>query len=160
MFDKYDQAWSKYHKKLKILPLPLISWGVFDYPNNELANFNAIQKKWINKEDYHKHIANKCVIITDSEFTIQFASKEISELTGYLNYEVIGKKTKMFQGELTSEITKKSIRRALSKHHPFKEIILNYKKDGTTYWCEIEAYPKFDINNNLVNYIAFERIAS
>ena len=66
----------------------------------------------------------------------------------------------MFQGILTSETTKNSIRNAISKKHPFKEVLLNYRKDGSTYWCEIEAYPKFDKKNNLVHFIAFERIAS
>jgi hypothetical protein len=43
---------------------------------------------------------------------------------------------------------------------PFKAVILNYNKDGSTYLCEIEAKPKFNSKGELVNYIAFERIAS
>lgn len=160
MFDKYDQAWAKYHKKLRLQPLPLLSWDIFSNPNVEISTFNSLQKDWINKEDYHHQIANKSVIITDNKLTILFATKEISELTGYHSAEIIGQTPKMFQGVLTSETTKNNIRNAISRKHPFKEVVLNYKKDGSTYLCEIEAYPKFDKKNNLVNYIAFERIAS
>lgn len=160
MFDKYDQAWAKYHKKLKLLPLPLFSWDIFSNPNVEISTFNAIQKKWINKENYHNHVANKSVIVTNSKLTILFATKQISELTGFHPSEIIGKSPKMFQGELTSETTKNKIRHAITKKHPFKEVLLNYRKDGSTYMCEIEAYPKFDKKNNLTHFIAFERIAS
>lgn len=66
----------------------------------------------------------------------------------------------MFQGNLTNEVSRSKIREAIKNKHPFKEIVINYKKDGTFYKCEIEAYPKFDADNNLVNYIAYERIAS
>lgn len=160
MFEKYDQAWAKYQKSLKLLPLPLLSWDIFSHANFEVLAFNTIQKKWLHKENYLNQISNKSIIITDSKLTIIFASKKISELTGYNQNEIIGNSPKMFQGILTSDTTKNNIRKALEKKHPFKEVMLNYKKDGTTYWCEIEAYPKFDSNNNLVNYIAFEKIAS
>lgn len=160
MFDKYDQAWAKYQKKLRILPLPLVSWDVFSTTNQEASNFNLLQKKWVNKENYQDHIANKSVVITDKNLTILFATKEISELTGYHPSEIIGKSPRMFQGVLTSESTKDNIRKAISKKHPFKEVLLNYRRDGSTYWCEIEAYPKFDKKNKLVHFIAFERIAS
>ena len=160
MFDKYDQAWAKYHKKIKLLPLPLLSWDIFSNPNLEIVTFNTIQKKWINKENYHNQIENKSVIITDSKLTILCATKQISELTGFHKSEILGNSPRMFQGVLTSETTKNSIRKAISKKHPFKEVILNYRKDGSTYMCEIEAYPKFDQKNNLTHFIAFERIAS
>ena len=160
MFDKYDKAWAKHYKKLKLLPLPLLSWDIFSNPNTEISTFNSIQKNWVNKEDFQNQIANKSVIITDSKLTILYVSKEITELTGYTTSEIIGNSPKMFQGVLTDNFTRNKIRKAVSKKHPFKEIVINYKKDGTFYKCEIEAYPKFDANNNLVNYIAFEKIAS
>jgi PAS domain S-box-containing protein len=160
MFDTYDQAWAKYHKKIKLLPLPLLSWDIFSHPNVEISIFNKLQKSWINKENYYNKISNKPVIITDNKLTILFATKEISRLTGYHSSEIIGQSPKMFQGRLTNEVSRSKIREAIRNKHPFKEIVINYKKDGTFYKCEIEAYPKFDADNNLVNYIAYEKIAS
>jgi PAS domain S-box-containing protein len=160
MFDKYDQAYAKYQKKLRLLPLPLISWNVFSQPNTEISTINSLQKNWIKKVNYTNKIANKSVIITDNKLNIVFASKQISELTGYTTSEIIGQSPRMFQGTLTDETTRNKIRNAIQNNLPFKEIVVNYKKNGTFYICEIEAYPKFDSNNNLVNYIAFERIAA
>ena len=51
------------------------------------------------------------------------------------------------------------IRRAIGKREPFKAILLNYKKNGETYFCEIEAYPKFNAEGTFLNYIAFEKVA-
>lgn len=160
MFNKYDQAWTKYHKKLRLLPLPILSWDVFSTSKIEISIFNSIQKNWVNKENYHNQIENKSVIITDNKLTILFVTKQISELTGYTTSEIIGQTPKMFQGNLSDEKSRSKIREAIKNKHPFKEIVINYKKDGTFYKCEIEAYPKFDADNNLVNYIAYERIAS
>jgi len=86
--------------------------------------------------------------------------KSIHKMNGYHPHEIIGKTPKIFQGELTSEISRTKIKNALLNQLPFKEIIVNYKKDGTTYLCEIEAFPKFNKKGELLNYIAFERIAS
>jgi len=44
MFEKYDQAWAKYQKKLRLLPLPLLTWNVFNTQELEISTFNALQK--------------------------------------------------------------------------------------------------------------------
>ena len=66
----------------------------------------------------------------------------------------------MFQGEATSKVTRQKIKTALTQLKPFKEVILNYRKNGDSYWCEIEAYPMFDKNGSFINYVALEKIAS
>jgi hypothetical protein len=66
----------------------------------------------------------------------------------------------MFQGEATSTVTKQRIKTALNDLKPFKEVVLNYRKNGDSYWCEIEAYPMFSKKGEFLNYIALERLAS
>lgn len=160
MFHRYDQAWEKYQKSLKLLPLPIESWDFYQLQPNEIKTVQAIQKSWTEKINFTKDIAHKSVIITDSSLKIIYVTPEIEKLTGYSSKEIIGNTPKMFQGDLTDTVTRNKIREAVKNQHPFKEIVINYKKDGTSYKCEIEAYPKFDANNNLVHYIAFEKIAS
>ena len=124
----------------------------------EYNNFSSIQKTWKEKEDYFKE--NDVLIVTNTHFEIVFASKNIFDMNGYFPNEVIGKSPKMFQGPLTSRVSLDSIKVAVQKQLPFTQIITNYKKDGSLYECEINAVPKFDAKGNLVNYIAFERLAS
>ncbi|WP_395046971.1 PAS domain-containing protein [Flavobacterium sp.] len=162
MLEEYDKAWAKYRKGLKTIPLPIICWDFHNIKRLELLSFDVIQKNWSEKISFLKIVNNekKEIIVTDKNFKIIFATKSIVTMTGYHSEEIIGKSPKIFQGILTSEITKTNIRQAINNKLPFKEIILNYKKDGSTYLCEIEAIPKFNKKGEFLNYIAFERIAS
>lgn len=162
MTPEYDKAIAHYHKNLKIVPVPLISWGIFYDYNGKIQLFNSIQKSWKKKENFHEIVnkSKKTIIITNTNLEIVFASKNITEMNGYQSFEIMGRLPKIFQGELTNTETTNKIRIAIKNKFPFKEILLNYKKDGSTYRCEIEAYPKFNKKGEFVNYIAIEKIAS
>ena len=162
MFQEYDKAFAKYRNSLKTIPLPIICWDFHNIKNLELSSFHIIQKNWSEKISFLKVVNNdkKDIIVTDKNLKIIFATKSILIMTGYHPEEIIGKSPKVFQGILTSDITKTNIRNAISNKLPFKEVVVNYKKDGSTYLCEIEAIPKFDKKGEFLNYIAFERLAS
>lgn len=161
MFKQYDAAWAKYQSALQILPLPLTCWEFYNLPRAEHIEFNAIQANWSQKLNYNNTRKNSdlVVLVTDANLKIQFASTNIIEMNGYNFEEVIGNSPKMFQGKETDAASRMNIRTAIANLEPFKEVILNYKKNGETYLCKIEAYPKFDKEGNFVNYIAFETAA-
>ena len=158
MTEAHANAIFKFHQKLKIINTPLICWDIFSLQQMEYNHFSSVQKKWKEKEDYFKE--NDVLIVTNTRFEIVYASKNIFEMNGYFPNEVIGNSPKMFQGPLTSAKALDNIRIAVKNQLPFAQIITNYKKDGSLYECEIKALPKFDAKGNLVNYIAFERLAS
>lgn len=162
MTEQYDKAWAKYVNSLRVVPLPLLSWDIFQNYNSEIKSYNFIQKEWKSKENFRKivQLEKREIIITNANQEIVFATTGIYEMNGWNPFEVIGKSPKIFQGELTSEISKNKIRAAIKNQLPFKEVILNYRKDESTYLCEIEGFPKFNKKGELINYIAFERIAS
>lgn len=162
MLEEYDKAWAKYQEGLKIIPVPLVSWTQFPYAAAEKVAFNAIQKNWTEKECLQDilTVLKREVIITDANFEIIFATEGVYQMNGYHPSELIGKSPRIFQGELTSQAVKDKIKRAMSQKIPFKEVLLNYKRNGATYHCEIEAFPKFNNRGTFLNYIAFERIAS
>ena len=158
MTKEYDIALAKFHQKSKIIPIPLISWDLFSLQQMEFTHFSSIQKQWKAKVNYFTE--NEVMIVTNTNFEIVFASKNIFQMNGYHSKEVIGKTPKMFQGRLTSRNTLYKIKVATSKQLSFNEVITNYKKDGSIYECEIKGVPKFNSKGILINYIAFERIAS
>jgi transcriptional regulator with PAS, ATPase and Fis domain len=162
MIEEYDIAWAKYASKLEIVPVPLLCWDIFANYNNEINSYNAIQKEWKNKVNFRKivHSEKREIIITNANHEIIFVTNGIYGMNGWNSFEVIGKSPKIFQGKLTSEKSKNNIRIAIKNHLPFKEVILNYRKDESTYLCEIEGHPKFNNKGEFTNYIAFERIAS
>ena len=158
----YDIAFAKYYSKLNILALPLTTWEFRKDYLDEAIHFHKIQANWNVKLDYLKQSQKEKmeIVITDKHFKIIFASRNISKINGYQTKDIIGKSPTMFQGEATSAVTKQRIKTALNDLKPFKEVILNYRKNGDSYWCEIEAYPMFSKKGEFLNYIAFERLAS
>lgn len=158
----YDIACAKYYNKLNILALPLTTWEFRKDYLNEAVHFHKIQVNWDAKLDFLKQSQKEKreIIITDKHFKIIFASRNFSKINGYLPQEIIGKSPSMFQGEATSKATRARIKTALINLKPFKEVILNYRKNGETYWCEIEAYPMFSKKGEFLNYIALEKFAA
>ncbi len=158
----YDIACAKYYSKLNILALPLTTWEFRKDYVNDAIQFRKIQANWSAKQDYLKQSQkeNQKIIITDINFKIIFASRNISKINGYQTREIIGKSPSMFQGEDTCAVTKQRIKTALNDLKPFKEVVLNYRKNGESYWCEIEAYPMFSKKGEFLNYIALEKLAA
>jgi len=142
MTEAYEKALVKYHSTLRIVPMPLMCWDIFASYNQELNNYNAIQSKWQIQENFNAIVyqQKRDIIVTNANQEIVFATQGIYGMNGYHPSELIGKSPKIFQGELTSAESKNKIRTAINNQLPFKDIILNYKKDGVTYLCDIEAY--------------------
>jgi PAS domain S-box-containing protein len=158
----YDNACAQYYNKLNLKCLPITSWEFRKNPFSEAILFKRIQSNWDTKQDYLKKAQkeNKELIVTDKNFKIVFVSQTISKISGYQHEEIMGKSPRMFQGKATSIDARQKIKTALTQLKPFREVILNYKKNGESYWCEIEAYPMFDKNGTFLNYVALEKIAS
>lgn len=158
----YDNACAKYYNKLKLKCLPLSTWEFRNYSFSDAILFERLQSNWNTKQDYLKQSRkeNRELIVTDKNFRIVFTSNTFSKISGYKREEIIGKSPRMFQGAGTSNDTRQKIKTALTELKPFKEVVLNYRKNGDSYWCEIEAYPMFDKNGKFLNYIALEKIAS
>jgi PAS domain S-box-containing protein len=159
---EFDQAWAKYQNELNLLSLPITNWEFLEGYSSDEVEFRKIQKNWSDNTNYMllAKKQNSEFLVTDKNFKIIYASKNIMRINGYEIKEIIGKSPSMFQGADTSEITKKNIRESIKNLKPFKEVILNYKKSGEKYYCHIEAYPKFGKNGEFLNYIAIEKIAS
>jgi PAS domain S-box-containing protein len=159
----------KYFDSLKMNILPLISWGFSSSYQTEIRNvvldFNKItslsnSKKWKNVEWNFKNILEeKVILITDNNLNIVFASHNMHKMNGYIEAEVLGKSPKMFQGIETVLQTSIEIREAIILQKPFVKKVLNYKKNGEQYYCDIEGFPVFNIKGELVNFIAFEQAA-
>jgi PAS domain S-box-containing protein len=96
-------------------------------------------------------------IVTNAQGEIEWVNDSFHKLTGYPLAEVIGKKPgDILQGAKTSKETVNSIREALAKHEPFSGEILNYSKDGRTYWLSLNINPVFDDDGKLLQFIAIE----
>jgi len=159
----------KYFRSLKWNSSPLISWGFSAAFYAEIKNIVldthkisnlALDKKWKNIDwDFKNKLEEKVILITDAKLNIVFASHNMYKMNGYVEEEVLGQSPKMFQGKETIMKTSNEIREAITLQQPFVKQVLNYKKNGELYYCNIEGFPIFNKKRELVNFIAFEQVA-
>lgn len=148
--------------------MPLLSWDIYmsHYKDKieasvklaELRQVLSFSKKFqwqndieteFNKKDY------EALIITDKNQKIIWVNNGFTEMTGYSKTFALNKTPRFLQGEATDNKTKSRIREYITKRKPFKEILHNYKKDGTLYKCEVQVIPLY--NKETTHFIAFEK---
>jgi PAS domain S-box-containing protein len=84
------------------------------------------------------------IVITDPHLPdnpIIFANEKFCRDTGYSREEIEGKNCRFLQGRETDPNTVAAIRTALRNHQPFTGEILNYRKDGTSFWNLLVVAP-------------------
>ena len=101
----------------------------------------------------------KTVLISDTDKTILYASRYFEIMTGYRREEVFGKKPDFLQGPGTDKKAVQRISHALGVPEKVVSTLVNYKKDGTPYFCNIEIFPIFNCRQQLTNFLAVEEEA-
>jgi len=99
------------------------------------------------------------VLITDPNLPgnpIVFVNPAFTRITGYLPEEAIGKSCRMLQGRDTDQQTIDRIRKAIGQRKPVTVTIRNYRKDGRTFWNELNINPVFDENRQLVHFVGVQ----
>lgn len=69
------------------------------------------------------------------------ANTGFSRLTGYSEDEVVGQSPGMLQGEDTDSDPKAHIRKAIDRRKGGSTTLINYRKNGTAYDCELTISP-------------------
>ena len=101
---------------------------------------------------------DNAVIITDSQSRIEWVNHAFTRMSGYTMAEVKGKSPGAFlRGEKTAPETVEIMRESMVAQKGFDVEILNYTKNGRTYWAEIESRPIYDEYGNVEKYIAVQR---
>lgn len=147
--------------------VPILAWDFhYEYVNElkaltvDLKRLNEISNQFTwdeQKLNIQERIKQEVVVITDLELKIVFASSGIKKMTGFKEEEILGKTPKMFQGPATSKKDLKEIREAIKKRVSFVKTIENYRKNGKTYKCKIDASPVYNLKGELSHFMAFEK---
>ncbi len=154
----------------KILRPPLKCWDIYSMhllqqaqhfnKQAEISILEEFKKKYGWSIDVEKTLKDNnfdAIVLTDFNQDIYWVNKGFTKMTGYPANYAKGKKPNFLQGKSSSESKRKSFREHLKKGHRFKEEILNYKKDGKPYNCEIDVYVLHDSNNTISHYLALEK---
>ncbi len=105
--------------------------------------------------------ATDSVILSDAFSTILWVNSQFTRITGYSLEEVVGRPVgQMLNGPDTSAETLARVKAACDEKKPFKDHILNYRKDGSTVWMEISITPVFNAQGQFQMFISVERDAT
>jgi PAS domain S-box-containing protein len=97
------------------------------------------------------------MIVTDpsqSENPIIFCNEAFRRLTGYGDDEIIGRNCRFLQGPETDKATVARIRDAIAAGQDVAVDILNYRKDGSTFWNAVFISPVRDEAGAIVYFFA------
>lgn len=102
------------------------------------------------------------VVITDAALdtpgpTVLYANPAYKGMTGYDPEEAIGQSPRMLQGPRTNKALLKKLKRSLEAGEHAQATVVNYRKNGEAYNCNIAAWPIVNEQGDITNFIALER---
>ena len=105
---------------------------------------------------------NDIVLITDGSAAplgprIVFANATCERITGYSRTELVGQTPRLLQGPGTDRAELARIGAALQRREAVLAELLNYAKDGSSYWIELYITPVRSASGALTHFVAIER---
>jgi len=94
---------------------------------------------------------------TKKDLPIIFANKGFYLITGYEPSEVIGKNPRFLKGPHTNDKSANVIVDCIKNKKKGSANVLNYKKDGSTFWNHFSISPIWDSDGNLTHWIGIQR---
>ena len=107
--------------------------------------------------------ARDAVVILESEPNaapgrcVLYANDAFCEITGYGVEELRGRSLHFLRGPESDSATLERMREALDKGEPFKGELLNYRRDGSTFWVEISVVPVPDSMGQCAHWVMIQR---
>ena len=99
------------------------------------------------------------IVITDPTRTdnpIVYVSPAFEVMSGYSSAEMIGWNCRRLQGPLSDPAAVHRIRESLRAQRCDTIEILNYRKDGTTFWNELSISPVRDAQGRLTHFVGMQ----
>ena len=86
-----------------------------------------------------------------------YANKAFERLTGFSAEEILYQDCRFLQGDNRDQLARKVIREALNNGQPCRQILRNYRKDGTSFWNELSITPVFNEGEKLMYFIGIQK---
>lgn len=86
-----------------------------------------------------------------------YVNKGFEKLTGYLADEVLYQDCRFLQGDDTNQAGLVNVRKAIKEKVPCREILRNYRKDGSMFWNELSITPIFNEQDQLTYFIGVQK---
>ena len=89
-----------------------------------------------------------------------YANQAFERLTGYSVDDILYQDCRFLQGEERDQFGLQAIREAVRSRQPCRQIIRNYRKDGSAFWNELSITPVFNESDQLTYFIGIQKDVS
>ena len=86
-----------------------------------------------------------------------YANPAFERLTGFAVDDILYRDCRFLQGEDRDQPALQAIREAVKNNQPCRQIIRNYRKDGTPFWNELSITPVFNEADQLTYFIGIQK---
>jgi PAS domain S-box-containing protein len=86
-----------------------------------------------------------------------YANAAFELLTGYSRDEILYQDCRFLQGTDRNQLGLAAIRQALRNRQPCRQILRNYRKDGSAFWNELSITPVFNESDQLTYFIGIQK---
>jgi PAS domain S-box-containing protein len=96
-------------------------------------------------------------LINENKARIVYVNAAFTHMTGYSAEEVLGETPNILNGLKTDPKVLDEISQAIANYQPLKVELINYRKDGSEFWSEINITPMLDESGECTNFIFVQR---
>ncbi len=120
-------------------------------------------EKWLWMLESSVAHANDAILIAEAEAAegalpcILYVNRAFTQTTGYLSEEVIGQRPQILYGPETDPATIAKLHQAVVARQPLSAEMLNYRKDGTKFWVELNIVPVSDERGQITHWVSVRR---
>jgi len=86
-----------------------------------------------------------------------YANPAFERLTGYAVEDILYQDCRFLQVGDRAQIGLAAIREALNHNQPCRQVVRNYRKDGSLFWNELSITPVFNESDQLTYYIGIQK---
>ncbi|WP_250448329.1 PAS domain-containing protein, partial [Actinotalea sp. C106] len=105
------------------------------------------------------HATDVAVMITDARTSgspIVWVNEAFCRTTGYSAEEVLGRDPNLLHGPGTDRDAARSLGRAVREGRHATATVLNYRKDGTTFWNQVSVSPVPDADGEISHWVGIQ----
>lgn len=109
------------------------------------------------------HTSVTGIVISDCrqpDMPLIYVNPEFERMSGYMANEIVGKNCRFLQGPDTDQSQVDKLRIAIKKGESCTVTLLNYKKNGETFWNELTISPVKNEQQELTHFIGIQVDAS
>lgn len=107
--------------------------------------------------------SNDGIVVAEQEGSdniLIYANPAFERLTGYSVDAILYQDCRFLQGSDRDQPGLEAIREAMRDHRPSKQVLRNYRQDGSPFWNELSITPVFNDTDQLTYFIGIQRDVS